>query len=42
MEGRIQVVKGPFNILQLAQEKRSHFPPPGLPNNNNNKQAGTT
>lgn len=29
MENRIQVLKGPFNILQLAQDKRSHFPSPG-------------
>ncbi|XP_068608578.1 grainyhead-like protein 1 homolog isoform X2 [Brachionichthys hirsutus] len=28
MESRIQVLKGPFNILQLAQEKRSQFPSP--------------
>uniref|UniRef100_A0A3B4X250 Grainyhead-like transcription factor 1 n=1 Tax=Seriola lalandi dorsalis TaxID=1841481 RepID=A0A3B4X250_SERLL len=28
MESRIQVVKGPFNILQLAQDKRSQFPSP--------------
>lgn len=30
MENRIQVLKGPFNILQLAQDKRSQFPSPGL------------
>lgn len=30
MESRIQVLKGPFNILQLAQDKRSQFPSPGL------------
>ncbi|KAG8013350.1 Grainyhead-like protein 1-like protein, partial [Nibea albiflora] len=29
MENRIQVLKGPFNILQLAQDKRSQFPSPG-------------
>lgn len=29
MESRIQVLKGPFNILQLAQDKRSQFPSPG-------------
>lgn len=29
MENRIQVLKGPFNILQLAQDKRQ-FPSPGL------------
>ncbi|XP_020496372.1 grainyhead-like protein 1 homolog isoform X1 [Labrus bergylta] len=28
MESRIQVLKGPFNILQLAQDKRSQFPSP--------------
>uniref|UniRef100_A0A7N6BSU0 Grh/CP2 DB domain-containing protein n=1 Tax=Anabas testudineus TaxID=64144 RepID=A0A7N6BSU0_ANATE len=28
MENRIQVLKGPFNILQLAQDKRSQFPSP--------------
>ncbi|XP_008306600.1 grainyhead-like protein 1 homolog [Cynoglossus semilaevis] len=28
MEGRIQVLKGPFNILQLAQDKRTQFPSP--------------
>ncbi|XP_049918266.1 grainyhead-like protein 1 homolog [Epinephelus moara] len=28
MENRIQVLKGPFNILQLAQEKRAQFPSP--------------
>lgn len=31
MENKIQVVKGPFNILQLAQDKRSQFSSPGLP-----------
>lgn len=30
MESRIQVLKGPFNILQLAQEKRNQFTSPGL------------
>lgn len=30
MENRIQVLKGPFNILQLAQDKRAQFPSPGL------------
>lgn len=29
MENRIQVLKGPFNLLQLAQDKRQ-FPSPGL------------
>lgn len=29
MESRIQVLKGPFNILQLAQDKRAQFPSPG-------------
>uniref|UniRef100_A0A672IBT0 Grainyhead-like transcription factor 1 n=1 Tax=Salarias fasciatus TaxID=181472 RepID=A0A672IBT0_SALFA len=28
MENRIQVPKAPFNILQLAQDKRGHFPSP--------------
>ncbi|XP_028421895.1 grainyhead-like protein 1 homolog isoform X2 [Perca flavescens] len=28
MENRIQVLKGPFNILQLAQDKRAQFPSP--------------
>uniref|UniRef100_A0A674PHH8 Grainyhead-like transcription factor 1 n=1 Tax=Takifugu rubripes TaxID=31033 RepID=A0A674PHH8_TAKRU len=28
MENKIQVVKGPFNILQLAQDKRSQFSSP--------------
>uniref|UniRef100_A0A3Q3LVW6 Grainyhead-like transcription factor 1 n=1 Tax=Mastacembelus armatus TaxID=205130 RepID=A0A3Q3LVW6_9TELE len=28
MESRIQVLKGPFNILQLAQDKRAQFPSP--------------
>lgn len=28
MENRIQVPKAPFNILQLAQDKRAHFPSP--------------
>ncbi|XP_076021695.1 grainyhead-like protein 1 homolog isoform X2 [Genypterus blacodes] len=28
MESRIQVLKGPFNILQLAQDKRPPFPSP--------------
>ncbi|XP_029316468.1 grainyhead-like protein 1 homolog isoform X3 [Cottoperca gobio] len=31
MESRIQVLKGPFNILQLAQDKRAQFPSP-VPN----------
>lgn len=31
VENKIQVVKGPFNILQLAQDKRSHFSSPGRP-----------
>lgn len=30
MENKIQVVKGPFNILQLAQDKRTQFSSPGL------------
>lgn len=30
MESRIQVLKGPFNILQLAQDKRAQFASPGL------------
>lgn len=30
MENRIQVLKAPFNILQLAQDKRAHFNSPGL------------
>lgn len=30
MENRIQVLKGPFNILQLAQDKRAQFASPGL------------
>lgn len=31
MENRIQVLKTPVNILQLAQDKtRTHFPSPGL------------
>lgn len=34
MEGRIQVLKGPFNILQLAQDKRTQFPSPGLETQN--------
>lgn len=29
MENRIQVLKGPFNILQLAQDKRAQFASPG-------------
>lgn len=29
MESRIQVLKAPFNILQLAQDKRNQFPSPG-------------
>ncbi|XP_056282379.1 grainyhead-like protein 1 homolog [Pseudoliparis swirei] len=28
MENRIQVLKGPFNILQLTQDKRAQFPTP--------------
>uniref|UniRef100_A0A3Q3JKT0 Grh/CP2 DB domain-containing protein n=1 Tax=Monopterus albus TaxID=43700 RepID=A0A3Q3JKT0_MONAL len=28
MESRIQVLKGPFNILQLSQDKRTQFPSP--------------
>uniref|UniRef100_A0A3Q1HPZ8 Grainyhead-like transcription factor 1 n=1 Tax=Acanthochromis polyacanthus TaxID=80966 RepID=A0A3Q1HPZ8_9TELE len=28
MENRIQVLKAPFNILQLAQDKRAHFASP--------------
>ncbi|XP_034078162.1 grainyhead-like protein 1 homolog isoform X1 [Gymnodraco acuticeps] len=28
MENRIQVLKGPFNVLQLAPDKRSQFPSP--------------
>lgn len=28
MENRIQVLKTPFNILQLTQDKRAHFPSP--------------
>ncbi|CAN9502102.1 unnamed protein product [Ophioblennius macclurei] len=28
MESRIQVPKAPFNLLQLAQDKRGHFPSP--------------
>ncbi|XP_061824376.1 grainyhead-like protein 1 homolog isoform X2 [Nerophis lumbriciformis] len=28
MENRIQVLKGPFNILQLAPDKRTQFPSP--------------
>uniref|UniRef100_A0A3Q2CUD1 Grainyhead-like transcription factor 1 n=1 Tax=Cyprinodon variegatus TaxID=28743 RepID=A0A3Q2CUD1_CYPVA len=28
MENRIQVLKAPVNILQLAQDKRAHFPSP--------------
>ncbi|XP_061157057.1 grainyhead-like protein 1 homolog isoform X1 [Syngnathus typhle] len=28
MENRIQVLKAPFNILQLAQDKRNQFPSP--------------
>uniref|UniRef100_A0A3Q2QEY2 Grainyhead-like transcription factor 1 n=1 Tax=Fundulus heteroclitus TaxID=8078 RepID=A0A3Q2QEY2_FUNHE len=28
MESRIQVLKAPVNILQLTQDKRSHFPSP--------------
>lgn len=35
MESRIQVLKGPFNILQLAQDKRAQFPSPGLFTSNN-------
>ncbi|XP_055361810.1 grainyhead-like protein 1 homolog isoform X3 [Betta splendens] len=31
MENRIQVLKGPFNILQLAPDKRAQFPSP-VPN----------
>ena len=31
VENKIQVVKGPFNILQLAQDKRSQFSSPGGP-----------
>lgn len=41
MESRIQVLKGPFNILQLAQDKRTQFPSPGLftfNNTNRHKQ----
>lgn len=30
MENRIQVLKAPVNILQLTQDKRGHFPSPGL------------
>lgn len=37
MENRIQVLKGPFNILQLAPDKRSQFPSPGLFTFNNTK-----
>uniref|UniRef100_A0A673C5E8 Grh/CP2 DB domain-containing protein n=1 Tax=Sphaeramia orbicularis TaxID=375764 RepID=A0A673C5E8_9TELE len=29
MESRIQVLKGPFNLLHLAQDKRAQFPSPG-------------
>uniref|UniRef100_A0AAQ5ZZS0 Grh/CP2 DB domain-containing protein n=1 Tax=Amphiprion ocellaris TaxID=80972 RepID=A0AAQ5ZZS0_AMPOC len=29
MENKIQVLKAPFNILQLAQDKRGHFASPG-------------
>lgn len=35
MESRIQVLKGPFNILQLSQDKRAQFPSPGLLTSNN-------
>ncbi|CAG10511.1 unnamed protein product, partial [Tetraodon nigroviridis] len=31
VENKIQVVKGPFNILQLAQDKRGQFSSPGGP-----------
>lgn len=31
VENKIQVVKGPFNILQLAQDKRNQFSSPGRP-----------
>lgn len=31
VENKIQVVKGPFNILQLSQDKRSQFSSPGRP-----------
>lgn len=44
MESRIQVLKGPFNILQLAQDKRSQFPSPGwlpLKNASNKKRQKT-
>lgn len=30
MENRIQVLKAPFNLLQLAPDKRPHFSSPGL------------
>lgn len=29
MESRIQVLKAPFNILQLTQDKRNQFSSPG-------------
>uniref|UniRef100_A0A3Q3WTF1 Grh/CP2 DB domain-containing protein n=1 Tax=Mola mola TaxID=94237 RepID=A0A3Q3WTF1_MOLML len=28
IENRIQILKGPFNVLQLAQDKRNQFPSP--------------
>lgn len=31
VENKIQVVKGPFNILQLSQDKRGQFSSPGRP-----------